>query len=86
MPLILVYNFMEEIKIKREFLEELLDDEIELWNLANNRGNDRLMGNYQKNIDQIKALLLLPIAYIREDALDSITSEIENTNGESECT
>jgi len=86
LPLILVYNFMEEIKIKREFLEELLDDEIELWNLANNRGNDRLMGNYQKNIDQIKALLLLPIAYIREDALDSITSEIENTNGESECT
>ena len=76
---------MEEIKIKREFLETLLDDEIELWNLANNRSNDRLMGNYQKNIDQIKALLLLPIAHIREDALDSITSKVKNTNGKSKC-
>ncbi len=50
---------MKEIKIKREFLKVLLDDEIELWNLANNRSNNKLMGIYQKNIDQIKELLKL---------------------------
>lgn len=48
---------MEEIKVKREFLEALLDDEIELWNIANNSCHTKLMENYQRTIDQINSLL-----------------------------
>jgi len=50
---------MEEIKIEKEFLEELLEDEIELCNLAYNRNNKKLADWYQKNIDKIEILLKL---------------------------
>lgn len=48
---------MKKIKIKREFLEELLDDEVELWNIAHNRGKNELADFYQNNIDRIEILL-----------------------------
>ena len=48
---------MDECRITRAFLTELLDDEIELWNLANNHCDSKLKDLYQKNIDKIKELL-----------------------------
>jgi len=48
---------MDEIKIERIFLEELLDDEIELCNLAICRDKNKLADTYQKNVDKIKAIL-----------------------------
>jgi len=49
---------MEEyIEIKREFLEEILEDEIELLNIAYERNKKLLADHYQSNIDQIESLL-----------------------------
>ena len=42
-----------------ELLENLLDDEIELWNIANNCGDDRVMDIYEKKINQINQIKAL---------------------------
>jgi len=48
---------MDTIKITRAFLIELLDDEIELWNLAKNNCEVKLEELYQRNVDKIRELL-----------------------------
>ena len=57
-------NNDKQISVSREFLEEMLEDEIELYNLSysNYRVSDkreRLCAEYDKRVKQIKALLEL---------------------------